>query len=134
MSLAIPYGKEKFIIADPASVLADFSPTVGVHSWFFDEPENQSVELRPSPFDGTQWAIIRENNRSWEKIIIRNITLTEFLDQIAIYRGKDITFTPHDDEPTITHDCTMVYCEHNYNKNQYYKDEVVIKLTPKAYK
>ena len=134
MSLAIPYGKEKFIIADPAAVLASFSPDDDVHSWFFDEPENQAVELRSSPFDGTQWAIIRENNRSWEKIIIRNITLTEFLDQIDIYKGKDVTFTPHEDEPSITYNCIMTACDHSYNKNQYYKDEVIIRLTPKAYK
>ena len=134
MTLQIPYGKDKFIIEDPAAVLASFSPTVGTHSWFFDEPENQAVDVRSSAFDGTQWAIIQENNRSWEKIVIRNITLAEFLNEIAIYRGQDVTFTPHDDEAGITHACIMTYCEHSYNKNLYYKNEVIIKLTPKEYK
>jgi hypothetical protein len=129
MTLQLPYGMSKFTIADPDASIADYSPS-DTQIYTFKEPDNQDVEIRVSPFDGTQWAILRENNRSWE-IEIKGISLSEFENQIEPFRGLPVTFTPHNDEALITYDMIMTFCEHNYNKGLYYRDSVLIKLTNK---
>jgi len=131
MTLALPYGFTKFTIA--SSGLVSYTPDDNQPIVFKKEPDNQKVQLYESPFTGYTWSVIKQDNRSWE-IEIKNITVSEFEDEIEIFRGLAVTFTPHNDEPTITYSLIMTYCEHNYTKGNYYKDTVQITLTPEEYR
>ena len=134
MALQLPYGFTKFTIADDSgSGLASLSPDDDQPYTFPVQPDNQEVELFSSPFTGKISGIIRQNNRSWE-INIKNITQDQYENEIEIYRGLQVTFTPHNDEPTITYDMIMSYCEHQYRENNYYKDTVIIKLISQEYR
>ena len=130
MTLNIPYGEGVFKLDDTTKPYT--LPTNLIYT--VKENDNIKVELARSKYTGKLWAKIRQVNKSWG-IVIVNMTASDYDDYIMYYKGKkDITFTPHIDEPAITYTCHVIVDEHNYDKGSYYRDSVILKIIEVEYK
>ena len=127
MTQQVPYGLGDFDITKGA---VNYVPT---SHYVMNEDPKCSVDIHTSPFTGKNWSVKREKYKVWE-IILNDITDTEFTTNIEVLRGLTaVTFTPHDDEPTITYTCDITLVEHEYFNNSYYQNSAIIKLQETTY-
>lgn len=126
MTQQVPYGLGDFDITKGGT---NYTPS---GFYILNEDPKCEVDIHTSPFTGKNWAVKRQKYKAWE-IILHDITTTEFATIEALRGLTAVTFTPHDDEPTITYTCDITLVEHEYFKGSYYQNTAIIKLQETTY-